>query len=1185
MAQPKDAPSPQPLESERAGAEKPTAPEETVATPLAGVEATAESEVTSPISPADRTAAGGQRLTLAVGEMIAGRYRVLRFVAQGGMGEVYEVHDTELGAPVALKTIRPEIAADSRAIERFKREINLSRRISHPNVCRIHDVGRHTVVAGASEPAAEVLFLTMEFLAGETLAARIRSRRLSPAEALPIVWQIAAALDAAHAAGVIHRDLKSSNVILVTQADSSRGPRAVVTDFGLARGFQTEGGLVSISDSGSVAGTPAYMAPEQVQGLLVTPAADIYALGIVVYEMLSGVRPFDGGSALSVAVRRLTESPRPPRELVPDLDPAWEAAILRSLDRLPEARFSSATAFAEALAPPGSASERATAAALSDAETLAAARGAGEAKGSSAAIRRRRIHLGLAVAGALALLLAAALAWRAFGPRSIPAKPAAEGSRAAVSARRTVAILGLKNVTGQKAGDWLATAVGEMLFTDLSSSGSVRVIPGEEVAALRRDLALPESDALSRQTAARLRARTGVDLVVTGSYTVLDARAGGLMRLDLRLQETATGEIVAQASSTGTSAELFAVTSRAEKPLRERLGLPASSPADELRMAASLPSEPAAAQLYSEGLARLRLLDASGARGDLERAVATSPEHPLLRAALADAWMALGYEAKAREQARQALAFARDLRPEQHQAIEARLYALEKQWDKAIERYRSLAAQFPDDLEYGLRLADALTRAGRGREALVAIEGLRRLPSPYAADPRLDLTEAWVHREMGDSQRQRDLAARAARKGIELDARLIVARGRFLEAQALEGLGDPRGAANALEEARSRFESTGDRSGVAQVLGQMANGLEAAGDFQGARRLHGKAATIYRELGDARGVALATHALANIHFEEGDLPQAEALYVECLAAFEAIDARWEVATTFNDLGAVSFRQGRLRGAKDRYMQALQGFERIADKRGLSMALTNLGELMFVQGELDRAFDMHNDSLAVNREAGDKSGEAYDLDRLADVLMARGDLRVARERLEAALAIQTRLGERVAAAETRVSLAQVHLAEGRPAEAEPILREAEEMLRVEGAADAAARAQVALAESLLAQGRAADAEKAFAEARPRASSSHDPRVRNDALLLDVRLHAASRKDSAALGRALALAIGACTRTGHMAEELRLRLALGELEMAAGKSAGARARLAALAGQARARGFRLIAERADSLSSAG
>src|SRR6266511_1218558 len=283
-------------------------------------------------------------------DVLSRRFRIVTFLAQGGMVEVYEAEDLELGGRGARKTIRREIATEPRIFQRFKREIALSRKVTHPNVCRIFDLFHHRMEWGTGE--AELSFLAMELLRGETLASRLRAvGRMTSVDALPIVEQMAAGLDAAHRAGVVHRDFKSANVVLVPsdgqgERTDGRGLRAVVTDFCLSRSVGGGGGL---STGLGMVGTCAYMAPEQVEGGEVTPAADIYALGVVLYEMVTGVKPFVGDSPLSTAMKRLKERPASPRVHVPDLDPAWEAAILRCLEPVPENRFASAGDVVQAL--------------------------------------------------------------------------------------------------------------------------------------------------------------------------------------------------------------------------------------------------------------------------------------------------------------------------------------------------------------------------------------------------------------------------------------------------------------------------------------------------------------------------------------------------------------------------------------------------------------------------------------------------------------------------------------------------------------------------------------------------------------------------------------------------------------------------------------------------------------------
>jgi TolB-like protein/tRNA A-37 threonylcarbamoyl transferase component Bud32 len=472
--------------------------------------------------------------TFRPGDDVADRYRVVRFIARGGMGEVYEAEDRELRTRVALKTIRPEIAADPAMMERFRREIHLAHRITHPNVSRVYDLGFHR------RDERSVTFLTMELLDGETLAARVaRLGRLATGDALPIVVQMAAALDAAHEVGIIHRDFKSGNVMLV-EADRnapSKGLRAVVTDFGLARTASGQDGFAAtMTGTGAVAGTPLYMAPEQVEGAELTAAADIYALGVVMYEMVTGKWPFVGDSAISTAVKRLKERPPSPRSRVPDLERRWESAILRCLERAPADRFAKAGDAARALA------------------------------GERVAPKRSARRAALAAIAAI-VVLAGGLGYYFARGRATTNVP--------VKSRRSVAVLGFKNLAGRPDAAWLSTALSEMLTTELSAGDTLRTVPGETVAKLKVSLALPDADSYAKDTLAKIRANIDAGYVVLGSYLAV---AGAPVRVDLKVQDATAGETIAAVTESGTEAQLADLVSRVAVRLREKLGAGSLSP-------------------------------------------------------------------------------------------------------------------------------------------------------------------------------------------------------------------------------------------------------------------------------------------------------------------------------------------------------------------------------------------------------------------------------------------------------------------------------------------------------------------------------------------------------------------------------------------------------------------------------
>ena len=271
-----------------------------------------------------------------------GRYRLVRRIATGGMGEVWQADDTVLGRRVALKVLVEELAADDRATRRFVREARATARLAHPNVARVYDFGR-----GGGPP-----FLVMELLEGETLAARLASGPLPPAEAARVAAAVADALEAAHQRGIVHRDVKPSNIMLTP------GGEVKVLDFGIAAAADE---THSTTGSGLYA-TVAYVSPERVAGEPATPASDVYSLGAVLYELLCGRPPFPGSSPALVARAHLHDQPVPVRQLAPwvpaRLAEACEAAMAKDPARRPSSAASLAIRLrAASAAAPGAAPE------------------------------------------------------------------------------------------------------------------------------------------------------------------------------------------------------------------------------------------------------------------------------------------------------------------------------------------------------------------------------------------------------------------------------------------------------------------------------------------------------------------------------------------------------------------------------------------------------------------------------------------------------------------------------------------------------------------------------------------------------------------------------------------------------------------------------------------------------------
>jgi serine/threonine protein kinase len=281
------------------------------------------------------------RPVLSEGEVLNRRFAVQRFLDRGGVAEVYEADDAESGERVALKLLRPDLVLHEVLLARFHREARFLQALSHPNVCRV--LGFQETRRANGQAA---VFIVLELLEGVSLEEIVAFMgRMTPGDALPIIRQVAAGLAAIHGMGIVHRDLKSGNVLLVKgEEGASTGVRAVLTDLGFARGdVGTEPGSdSSLTLEGQILGTIAYMAPEQLKGERATQQTDIYALGLILYEMVTGRLPFSATSSFVEAVRRLREPAPSPCIHSPHLPKTWETTILRCLEIDPKERFASA---------------------------------------------------------------------------------------------------------------------------------------------------------------------------------------------------------------------------------------------------------------------------------------------------------------------------------------------------------------------------------------------------------------------------------------------------------------------------------------------------------------------------------------------------------------------------------------------------------------------------------------------------------------------------------------------------------------------------------------------------------------------------------------------------------------------------------------------------------------------------
>ncbi len=900
--------------------------------------------VVPPLEPSEERA-------FAAGELVAGRYRVERFIARGGMGEVYAAEDLSLNEHVALKAIRPRLAATPEALLRFKRELRLARRVTHANVCRVFDIGEH----GAPAP---LLFFTMELLVGRTLHEQlVHQGRLPPEQVLPLAEQLAAALDAAHAAQIVHRDFKSSNVMLVPTPSMPGGLRAVVTDFGLARGgiLQEEG---SVSQENPFLGSPAYMSPEQVEGRPLSPASDLYSFGVVLFELVTGQRPFKADTPMATALLRLHQPPPSPCALVPELGPVWESVLLRCLAREPRERFASASAVVAALkngAPPSTASALASPAS-------------------------RRSHSGP--------LASSSTKWGGGAVHPLQREPQPV-------ARRVVAVLAPRNLMGRAESAWLSTALAEMLSAELAVGGWMRLLSGEGVAQMRQDLSLPEEEGFAEGTLRRMRAHSGVDLVLTGAYLVQGRAEAARLRLDLRLQEATTGETLLHLTEVGAESELLELVSRVGATLRERLGLGTLPNEPSLGARNAMPKGPEVARLYAEGLTALRGHDAATAVERLERVVEREPTFAPAHSALAAAFQYLYQEESAKQAARRAFELAGSLSREERLLVSARHHEAQAEWPQAIEAYRTLFDFFPDNVEYGAALVYAQVTAGQNREAQATLEVLRRLPNPLGQDARICLASAVATSSAGDFTASRRHAGEAVSRARQARQGQLAASALIMQAYAARNLGEPLCAVELLEESERLFLAGGDRGGAAR--------------------------------------SMLVHAMALIDL--GRLLEAERVFASAIQVAREIRGTSLVAEILQSAGGLSCYLGNLPKALHQAREALALCRQRGRLHDTNSCTVLLGKVRRLLGELDEARRLLEEaSQAAQLVFGDDYIEAWARHELGLLLFDLGEMVQARQQLERALALRRARGMWVFVAETELALARLLLEEGRPEEA-------------------------------------------------------------------------------------------------------------------------------------------------------
>ena len=909
--------------------------------------------MSDPPPPAETATGLYMHADLAVGTLVAGRFRIEGVLGVGGMGVVYRARDEALGVPVALKLLRPELAARPDAFERFRQELLLARQVSSPHVVRIHDLARHE----------ERWLISMDYVEGEALDRRLdRGGPLEVEEALRITRDIAEGLAAAHATGVIHRDLKPANILLDLQG------RAFISDFGVARSLAGAG----MTATGAVVGTPEYLSPEQARGGAVDARSDLYALGLILYEMLAGKPPFSGATAAEILAQRLVRVPPPVSRLRAGI-PLWVARLVDKLLRpQPAHRFGSAQAVI-------------------------------------AAIDRREVArewrpgrgMALAVAGAVVVAgLAGGWWWSRQQQDAVPATVEASAPL------RRLLVLPVEIQSGEAGVAAQLMAAGDHLRDALAE------IPGVAVVDRRRswqalEMAGPaagDPTALRRLAAAEriLQLRAHPDGQGWRIEALLHGGAAAPTRIDGPLAADPVAALQAWAKRPQTATAL---------------GLPAPIP--DL----GLPATPA---LQAQGAAL------QGARrGDigelLERsreAAASAPGYTRAWLEQAEAAHALGDEdaAFAAIEGGQATLERASARL-RHRYLAMRA-TLEGDAPTAVAHWRALAEANADDTEAALQLARA---RGAGGDFKAAVAALQALATRDAQDPRVWFELGKFSILSGDAQRAVD---------EHLVRALVLYKrsgDAFGEAETVNALGIGYGRLGQTADAEEQYRraialraQVGNRRGEATSRSNLAAILSLRGRYAEAARQLEQARALRVALDDRAGLAAVEHDLGLLAEERGDYPLALAAYRRSLQAWENVGDQHGIAQALDGIGFARYQMGAYADAQAYWQQAAHTYAGLGDETGNIRTSQNLGLLAVARGQWRTARGLLESSLASAERLQMAEEAAVSRRHLAELERMQGHYAAALAQADAAAASFQRREDARGQAEAGLLRAQVLL---------------------------------------------------------------------------------------------------------------------------------------------------------------
>ncbi len=597
---------------------------------------------------------------LTTGSTFAGRYRIIEDLGKGGMGRVYKVLDMETSEKIALKLIKPEIASDKKTVERFRNELTTARKIRHKNICGMFDLGKDK---GS-------YFITMEYIPGQDLKSFIRqSGQLTVGKAISTGKQICSGLAEAHKLGVVHRDLKSNNIMI------DRDGNVRIMDFGIARSLESKG----LTGDGVIIGTPEYMSPEQVEAKEVDRRSDIYSLGIILYEMVTGQLPFEADTPFAVGVKHKSEKPIAPKELNSQIPDGLDRVILKCLEKQKQDRYQSAEEVLSEL--------KRIEEGIPTTERTAPQKKPLTSREITVKFSLKKLFI--PALAAAALIIGAVILWQTLSRK--------EAVPPAVSGRPSVAVMYFKNNTGDENYNVWRTALSDSIITDLSQSKYVHVLSGDRLYSLLKKFDLIEAEIYASEDLEKVAAEGGVNHILLGSLS----KAGDMFRIEYTLQDMTTGQIIGSDRVEGKGEQsVFSMVDEITREIKSDLEISEQEIAADIdkEIGKITTSSPQAYKYYVEGREFHNKGEYRKSIQSMEKALDIDPEFSMAYRSMAMAYNNLALFSEAKEYLEKAFELKDRLSDRERYLIEAEFYRYsERTYDKAIEAYKKLLDLYPTD--------------------------------------------------------------------------------------------------------------------------------------------------------------------------------------------------------------------------------------------------------------------------------------------------------------------------------------------------------------------------------------------------------------------------------------------------------------------------------------------------------